>query len=154
MSDIEDLHQLYNKGGSSKPMVQYAEGKDAMKDSYLDIINTLPKDGKYYRYTSVETFNKEKFLPKGYKGMRDKKGLERYIITNESSKSTTLRLGKKVKVVPSEFDLFEYNIGQVMYENKIAILDYESQSVITIEHERFAKLQKKIFELLFSKLKE
>lgn len=154
ISDIEDLHQLYDKGNSSKPIVKYTEGKQALKDSYLDVINTLPKDARYYRYASMESYNKEKFLPKGYKNMRDKKGLERHIITNESSKSENERLGKKVKVVPTTFDLFEYNLSQVIYGDKIAILDYDSQSVITLEHKRFADFQKKIFELLFSKLKD
>jgi sugar-specific transcriptional regulator TrmB len=151
-NDVEDLHTLYELGQKNKPKVTYDEGKQAIQDSYMDIPNTLDKDGEYYRYMSIENSNREKFLPKNYRDLRDKKGLESMIITNKSSKKEPLKLGRRVKVLPDSVGLFEYNIGQVIYGDKVAIVDYDSQSVITINHPKFAEFQKKLFKVLFDKI--
>ncbi|MEI6553274.1 MAG: helix-turn-helix domain-containing protein [bacterium] len=151
-SDVEDLHTLYELGQKNKPRVTYSEGKQAIQDSYMDIPNTLEKDAEYYRYMSMENSNREKFLPKGYRVLRDKKGLESMIITNKSSKKDAIKLGRRVKTLPDSYDLFDYNIGQVIYGDKVAIVDYDSQTVITINHPKFAEFQKKIFKLLFEKI--
>lgn len=151
-NDVEDLHTLYELGQKNKPKVTYGEGKQAIQESYMDIPNTLNKDDEYYRYMSVENSNREKFLPKGYRELRNKKGLESMIITNKSSKKENVRLGSRVKVLPDSCGLFEYNIGQVIYADKVAIVDYDSQSVITINHPKFAEFQKKLFKLLFEKI--
>ena len=151
-NDVEDLHTLYELGQKNKPRVTYGEGKQAIQDSYMDIPNTLDKDGEYYRYMSIENSNREKFLPKNYRDLRDKKGLESMIITNKASKKEPLKLGRRVKVLPDSVGLFEYNIGQVIYGDKVAIVDYDSQSVITINHPKFAEFQKKLFKVLFDKI--
>jgi len=151
-NDVEDLHNLYELGQKNKPKVTYNEGKQAIQDSYMDIPNTLDKDAEYYRYMSIQNSNREKFLPKGYRELRNKKGLESMIITNKSAKKDKIRLGSRVKVLPDSYDLFEYNIGQVIYGDKVAIVDYDSQSVITINHPKFAEFQKKLFKLLFEKI--
>ena len=39
-----------------------------------------------------------------------------------------------------------------LYGNKVSFVDYESESVITIDHKKFSEFQKKIFDLLFSQL--
>ena len=151
-SNIEELYKDYEKGLAYKPKVLYSEGEQAIKDSYMDLARTLKKDDTYYRYASMNAFNRDHFLPKGYRTLRDGKGLERNIITSELTKKEKISLGAKVKVVPKSFDLFDYNIGQVIYGDKVAIVDYDSQEVITITHPKFAKFQEKIFKLLFSKL--
>jgi sugar-specific transcriptional regulator TrmB len=152
LENIEDLYRLYEKGSSKKPMVSFAEGKTAISDSYMDIVESLPKNGKYYRYSSIEEFNRERYISKEYRGTRDKKGLERYIITNESTRIKKEKLGRVIKVVPKSFDLFEYNINQVIYGDKVSFIDFDSGNVITIQQEKFAEFQRKIFKLLFSKL--
>jgi len=107
----------------------------------------------YFRYSSALALNREKFIPKDYRSVRDKKGLERLIITNESTRGLHVkRLGREVKAVPADFDLFEYNISQLIYGNKVSLIDYNTKTAITIENAMIAEFQKKIFKLLFKKL--
>ena len=62
------------------------------------------------------------------------------------------RLEREIKVVPPDFDLFEYNVSQVIYGNKVAVIDYNTETAVVIENPTVARFQGKIFELLFRKL--
>ncbi|NDE68294.1 hypothetical protein EB052_01670 [bacterium] len=154
LSKIEDLHNLYEKPQSPRPIVTYAEGEQAIRDGYMDVIKTLNKGDIYYRYSpGYDLFDRKRFLPKAYKEMRDQKQLERFIIVNDrGDKKHNLPLGKQVKAVPKSFDLFNDRIGFAIYKDKIMIADYESKSAITIKHQKLADFQKKLFKLLYSKL--
>ena len=153
-SHIEDLHHLYEKGQKNKPVVTYAEGKQALIDAYIDIPQTLEKGGMYYRYISTSTQNRDKFAIPLYSKLRDQKDLQRLIITNIDEKRLKPKLGVDIRALPKEFDLFQYNIGQVIYKNKVAIFDYENESVTTIVNEKYARFQERLFKLLFSLLKK
>ena len=61
-------------------------------------------------------------------------------------------MGSRVKTLPDELDFLDDNFGQIIYGNKVAIIDYESQFVTTIESKKYAKFQEKIFMALFEKL--
>lgn len=152
LSEIEDLHRLYEIGKSDKPQVTYYRGESAIKDSYMDIVNTLNKNGRYYRYLSMSSLNREKYIPKGYREKRDKKGLERLIISNKESFKNTQRLGSRVKILPKGSDFLEDNYGQTIYGDKVAIIDFESKIVTLIKSRRYANFQEKIFKALFDRL--
>ena len=62
------------------------------------------------------------------------------------------RLEREVKAVPPDFDLFEYNVSQIIYGNKVAVIDYNTETAVVIENPTIAKFQEKIFQLLFRKL--
>jgi HTH-type transcriptional regulator, sugar sensing transcriptional regulator len=152
LNQIEDLYVLQEEQ-KKKPVVSVTEGKDAIRDAYGDMIKSLPKGGTYYRYSSVRNLNREKYIPNYYREIRDKKGLERLVITSQHSKLKHAdKLGRSVKAVPPEYDLFEYDIAQIIYGNKVSVIDYNSKSVITINNDKFAEFQKKLFKLLFKKL--
>lgn len=85
--------------------------------------------------------------------MRDQKQLERKVITNIPNKeSKHVRLEREIKVVPPDFDLFEYSVSEIIYGNKVAVIDYNTETAVVIENATIAKFQQKIFELLFRKL--
>lgn len=150
--EIQDLYDAY-EARNKKPRVSFAEGKKSITATYSDVVHSLKKGDTYYRYSSALTLNREKYVPSDYRRVRDQKGLERFIITNESSrKSHSRKLGREVKAVPADFDLFEYNISQIIFGNKVAFIDYNSKTTITIENPMIAEFQKKIFKLLFKKL--
>jgi hypothetical protein len=153
-SDIEDLYSLYEVGTSEKPQVFFNKGEKAIKDSYMDIVNALGKNEKYYRYSSTSPHFREKYVTKKYRELREKKGLERLIITNKSSYKGSERLGSRVKILPEKMDFLDDNYVQVIYGNKVSIIDLNSQSVTTIRNEKYANFQKKIFETLFNYLPE
>lgn len=101
----------------------------------------------------VSKLYRSKYLPKNYREERDKKGLERMIITSSHTlHPRSNHLTRSTKAVPSEFDLFEYEMSVTMYQDNVVLVDFETESVIEIKHERFAKFQQKVFKLLFSKL--
>lgn len=150
---VENLHREYEKSHANKPEVTFSEGKEAIMKTYADVPKNLRKDEMYFRYMPVSKFNKSKYLPKNYREERDKKGLERMIITSKHTMhAKSNHLTRSVKAVPPEFDLFEYEMSLTMYNDKVVLVDFETESVIEIKHERFAKFQQKVFKLLFSKL--
>ncbi len=149
MAVMEEEFKINQK----KPVVTYTEGAKGITAAYSDVVHSLKKGDMYYRYSSASVLNREKYVPKDYREVRDKKGLERLVITNLASKNKhSNRLGREIKAVPSDFDLFNYDITQVIYGNKVAIMDYSTKTTITIENPMFAEFQKKIFKLLFKKL--
>lgn len=148
---IEDMHKEYESGGT-KPVVSIHEGDGAVRDAYSDVIHSLGKNDAYYRYSSLAHFNQNKYIPKDYKEVRDKKGIERFVITGSKNVPHVKRLGRSVKVVPSEYDLFQDGINVLIYKEKVVVIDYVSDTTITIKHKVFAEFQRKIFKLLFSKL--
>lgn len=159
LSTIENLHKIHAEqeaaraGKSERPVITYSEGDKAVRNAYMDIIDSLGKGDTYYRYSpSYESFDRKRFLPKKYRDARDKKQLERYVIVNEFGTGPNPALGRDVKMVPKAFDIFNHKIGFIMYANKVAIIDYESGGVITIAHKKFVEFQKNIFRLLYSKL--
>lgn len=152
-NDLEDIYTMY-ESSENKPTISVVEGEQAIRDTYSDVVNTLGKNEKYYRYSSAtqSDFRKRKFVPKDYESIRDKKGLERYVIAGYHNQPKTKRLGRAIKTIPKDYDLFEDEINVVIYKDKVAIIDYPSKMTINIKHKKFAEFQKKLFMLLFSKL--
>ncbi len=145
-NDIEDLHQLYNTS-KTKLTVSMAEGEEAIRNAYSDVVDSLEKNDTYYRYSSIKQFLRTKFIPKDYEAIRDRKGLERLVITGAKNVSHKKLLGRTVRTIPAEYDLFQDEINVIIYKDKVSIIDYPSKSTMTIKHQTFANFQKKIFIL-------
>ncbi len=151
-AEIYHLHDIYQAAGK-KPIVTYTEGDKAIKEIYSDVVHSLKKNDTYYRYSPALGAAKKKYVPDDYRSTRDRKNLERFIITDEASKNkTSFKLGKSIKTVPKDYDIFDLNISQVIYGNKVAIVDLNTKTVTTVENKIIAEFQKKLFKLLFSKL--
>ncbi len=150
--EIQGLYETY-ESSEKKPIVSYAEGGKAITSVYSDVVHSLKKGDMYFRYSSAMALNRERYVPKDYRRVRDEKGLERWIITNHTSRHLhNKKLGRAVKAVPSDFDLFDYNITQIIYGDKVSIIDFNTKTTITIKNKMIAEFQKKIFKLLFKKL--
>ena len=119
-------------------------------------MTSLPVGGIYYRYSSSKKENKNRFayIPPEYFELQKSKALERCIISNEKRvASHSANPNRDIVAIPAGFDLFDDNITKIIYGNKVAVIDYESQIGWTIESERFARYEEKIFRLLHSLLK-
>lgn len=154
---IAALGALREKTNDTRPSVEYSEGREAIKAIYDDVATSLNPGDTYYRYSSTKVRNGERtggtYISKKYRLLRNKKQLERLVITNEPNKnSKLLNLDREVKVIPPDFDLFEYNVSQVIYGDKVAVIDYNTETAMVIENKTVAQFQKKIFELLWRKL--
>jgi sugar-specific transcriptional regulator TrmB len=152
--NVDDLKDSFDYQGK-KPIVRYEEGKEAIINAYSDVVRSLKRGEMYFRYSSDRALRSKQKLysPKDYGTIRDAKGLERLIITNEPTKKAhSNKLGREIKTVPRDFDLFEYDVSQIIFGNKMVIIDYNTETVITVENPVIAEFQKKIFKLLFKKL--
>lgn len=138
----------------ARPHITYLEGRAGIVSVYEDIIETLPKEGIFYRYSSgSKTKKHEYYVPKDYRAKRDAKKLERYVITNKQTASKkSSRLERAVKVIPEGSDLFTYNITQLIYGTKVAFVDYNTESAIIIENPVIAAFQERLFKLLYQRL--
>lgn len=153
---IESLAELQAVSSGVKPVVKYVEGASSISAIHDDIVMSLKKGDTYRRYSSSKAVDNGKgspYLSKKYRLLRDAKELERKVITNVPNRTRKReRLERTIKTVPTDFDLFEYNVSQIIYGKKVAVIDYNTDTAVIIENETIAKFQEKIFELLFRKL--
>ena len=150
---IPELKGRYQTS-ETRPLVKYLEGKRGITAVFEDLVTTLKRGDIFYRYSSAKNIQRaNSYLPHNYREVRDQKQLERFVITSETQ--ATQRepsLGRSIKIVPKGFDLFDHDITQILYGNKIAFIDYNSETAVIIENGILAEFQKRIFRLLFSKL--
>ena len=139
---------------TKRPAVKFLEGKKGISFIHDDIVTTLKKGDVYYRYSSrKETTDPEKYMSSYFFKTREKKKFQRFVITRpiiEGKKKPSL--DRAVKFVPPEYDEFNDNIGQIIYGDKVAFIDYNTESAFLIESPYIAIFQRKIFKLLYSKL--
>jgi sugar-specific transcriptional regulator TrmB len=154
--ELSALLALEHTPTSCRPVVSYIEGQKGIIAINDDVVSTLKKGDVYYRYSSAKVSGAEKrqtYLSKKYRLLRDQKQLERKVITNVANKAGKRpRLEREIKVVPPDFDLFEYNVSQIIYGDKVAVIDYNTETAVVIDNPTVARFQQKIFELLFRKL--
>ena len=140
-----------------RPVVTYGEGKEAITSVLTDLVTSLKKGEVYYRYSSnkyVEDYNRYwRYYPKNYRELRDKKELQRFVITSEASKRLSREyLTRAIKAVPARHSLFEYNITTLIYGDKLAYLDFTNETALVIENRAVAEFQKKLFQILYDRL--
>ena len=152
-SALPELEKMHQSAGH-RPIVKFLQGKNGLRFVFEDLVTTLKKGDIFYRYSSAkDSIKNEKYLPANYRQMRDQKQLERFVITNESvSMQKKTRLERATKLVPQQYGLFDYDITQLIYGDKAAFVDYNTETAIIIEDTQIAEFQKKIFKLLYDKL--
>ena len=140
---------------SQKPIVKVLQGESGISFVFEDILNSLKKGEMYYRYSSVKdsVYDGTKYLPKDYAKRRKQKNIGRLVITSEKvSKRFGADMDREEKIIPAKYDTFDDNIAQYIYANKVAFVDYGSESALIIENPSMAQFQRKIFKLLYAKL--
>ncbi|NQV88160.1 MAG: hypothetical protein HQ402_01205 [Parcubacteria group bacterium] len=151
---LPDLEDTYGKH-ESKPRVRFLEGKDGTKRIFDDVVRSLKKGDVFYRYSSNKDGNekKDKYLPRIYRKMRDDKKLQRQVITNsQTAVHKKPSLDRFTKVMPDDFGPFEHNVTEIIYGNKVAYIDYNTETAMVIESKRIAEFQKQIFQTFYKKL--
>jgi len=125
-----------------------------MKHIFYDVVQTLNSWETYYRYSSRKHDNLKGFLWENYKKLRDKKEIQRLVITSDELKNLKeewrKKLDREIRAIPKYYDLFDDNISKIIYANKVAIIDFNTDTSFIIENKKFADFEKKIFKLLFN----
>jgi sugar-specific transcriptional regulator TrmB len=151
LPDLEDSYSSSEK----RPKIRFLEGKDGTKRIFDDVVRSLKKGDVFYRYSSNKDGNekKDKYVPKIYRKMRDEKKLQREVITNEqTSIHKKPSLDRFAKVMPKDFGPFEHNVTEIIYGDKVAYIDYNSETAMIIESKRIADFQRQIFQTLYKKI--
>ena len=150
---LPDLDKHF-ASANQRPGVTFLEGRQGIISVYEDIIDTLPSEGVFYRYSSSKSPRRRNhYVPKNYQARRDAKKLERFVITNKTNAARKSdRLERAVKTIPQGADLFEYDITQLIYGNKIAFVDYNTETAVIIENPAIAAFQTRLFKLFYQRL--
>ncbi|MFC1644864.1 TrmB family transcriptional regulator [Patescibacteria group bacterium] len=150
---ISELEEMY-EGSNQKTALKVFSGQKGIESIFLDVVNSLKKGEVFYRYSSSADQDKtNSYLPKDYRLIRDKKQLERFVITSESvGKTKKNKMERAMKFVPEVDDSFDQNIIQFIYGSKVAFIDVTSETGMVIENKRMAEFQERLFRLLYSKL--
>ena len=150
LPDIEDLYSKQDQESTIKIL----EGKKGIGFVFSDVVNSLGKGDTFFRYTSEKDLDKvNSFLPKDYREKRDAKHLERLMISNaKSGNQKKPRLERFIKYIPQENEQFDQNIIQLIYGDKVAIIDLNSETSFIFKNKLLADFQKTIFKALYKKL--
>lgn len=155
-STIKVLQEKYSQI-DKKPKILYSEWAKWIKHVFSDIVESQKKWDVFYRITSetdTEKINNE-YLPKNYREKRDKKELQRYVImSSKAAKIKNQRLDRDLIVVPEKYDLFDDNVFMSIYSDKVAYIDFNTETSIIIEDKQIARFQEKLFRMLYRSLKE
>jgi len=153
-NSINELTTMYSNI-EEKPKVIYNNWKKWITHVFSDIVNSLNKWDIFYRITSeTDTEKVNTYLPKNYREKRDKKELERYVImSSKAAKIKKNRLEREMVTIPEQYDQFTDNIFMSIYSNKVAYIDFNTETSIIIENKQIADFQKKAFKLMYKSLK-
>ena len=153
---LPELELMYEKKMHT-PILSIKEWVDGIRSIHADLLQSVPKWGIYYRYSSSrgEYEGKSIYTPDDYESIQKKKELERIVITNvHQAKKRMDDPNREVITIPPSFDEFWDNISKIIYANKVAIIDYDSQIWWVIENEWFARYEEKLFLLIAKLLRE
>ena len=152
---VENLVQNFAHK-DKKPKVIYQEWKKALMYVFSDIVNSLDAWDVFYRISSEKDVSlANTYLPKNYRELRDKKQLERYVIMSESGASKkSPRLERELVTIPAELDDFEDNVSLTIYGDKIAYIDFTTETSIIIENKPLVDFHKKMFRIMYMSLRK
>ncbi len=139
------------------PKITVLEGKRGIATAYEQLMTNLEKKGRIYRAESPSQYGaNKKYYPLAYWRRANSKGdVDKFVITNEKTnlkrRKTLNRFSKSVSKKEGEF---EQDITQLIVNNKVVFIDYQTETVIMIENPRLAAHQQHLFKSLFEKLED
>ncbi len=154
VTTISELERTFRRrSGSSVPKVRVMHGPNASVALYTEVAEILPKNGIYFRYSS-RAEKRDKIGNLGaYHRLRDEKRIERMVITNEDlAKIATEKVGRDLVALPAPFP-FKQNFQKIIYADRVAIVDIETDTVCVIESALLASFEEAIFRCLFNFLR-
>jgi hypothetical protein len=153
LSVIPGLVEMFSKS-KHKPVTRFFEGKSGIRQVFDDVLDSLKRGEVFYRYSSRKEPMNDRYLPRDYRKRRDAKQLERFVIASESYlKKKKPRFERQIRAVPDNFGLFDYDVTLLIYADKIAVIDFNTDTAFIVENSALASFQQTLFRLLYHKLK-
>lgn len=152
---VSELRAKYDKL-ENQVSVSYQEWRSGVTRVFSDIVDTLPRGSVFYRVSAERDVERSNtYLPSDYRAKRDKKQLERMVISSgQAAAPKQKRLERDIVRIPQEYDEFDQDVTMTIYGDKIAYIDYTHEHSIIIENPMIAEFQRKLFLLLHKKLKK
>lgn len=134
--------------------IRFLHGFNGVRAAFDDVIAHLKHGETFYRYTSERDLDAvNRYLSKDYRLHRDRKKLERMVISNPLSGARKKpRLERFIKYIPERVSLFDQNIIQLVYGKRVSLIDLNTERVVILENAALADFQKVIFRQLYDKL--
>lgn len=152
LPDLVGMHARAER----RPSVKFMEGRKAVTYVFADIVSTLKTGDTFYRVSSERDVDRaNSYLPPDYRARRDKKELERYVIMSAGqSEKKAPRMEREIVTIPPELDEFSDDVSMIVYGNKVAFIDYNTEASIIIENAFIAGFLGKLFRLLYASMKK
>lgn len=140
--------------GNEKPTITLHEGSAGVTQVFRDVVKSSKRGETFYRFSSEKDLDRTNaYLPRDYRKIRDAKKLERFVITAPRiGKGKKVRMERAMKFIPPGFDLFDQDIIELIYSDKVAFVDLNTETSFVIESAPLADFHKKLFRLLYQKL--
>lgn len=160
---VEEIHRQFGQAlpefiadyerVDRRPIVRFLTGKQGISFVFEDLVRTLKRGDTFYRYSAPKDLGRaEKYLPIDYRTLRDEKKLERLVITGPTiAAKKRQRLERSIKVL-QKIEGSSFDLTQVIYGTKVALINYQSESVVLIEDPAIAEFQRMLFKALYAKL--
>lgn len=134
--------------------IRFFSGFSGIRAVFDDVVSHTPKKGTFYRYTSERDLaSVNKYLSPQYRKERDRRKLERLVISNPvSGKQKKPRLERFIKYIQPEVNTFDQNIIQLVYGSRLAFINLNTEEAFIIEDASLASFQRVIFGQLYRKL--
>jgi sugar-specific transcriptional regulator TrmB len=129
-------------------------GEAGLSTCFLDVVLSLKKHDVFYRFSSASDQQYvDSLVPEEYRPLRDAKELERKVITSRYvGGQKQSRLERSVRYFDESDQLFEHNVVQFIYSDKISLLDFNTLTGTIIKNKAIADFQKSIFLALYKRL--
>lgn len=150
LPELQKLKDRQAKGIS----MEVLRGETGLASCFLDVVLHLNRDDIFYRISSAKDQQfVDSIVPKEYRPIRDSKRLERKVITsNYVGRQKKNRLERSIRYFDEQDELFEHNVIQFIYGDKISLLDFNTLTGTIIKNKSIADFQKSIFLTLYKRL--
>ncbi len=136
--------------------VRVYHGKEMLK-VWEDVLASTPKATTFFRYDGyTPSVSAQRYMPVGYYERIEHKRIDRFVITNSALRKSTYkkRLECASRMLPASFDPFEQGVSQFIFGNKIALIDFTTETAFVIKNAALAKYQAQVFQYLYRGLPE
>ena len=140
------------KNKDKKPKTSFFEGRNGILTAYEQLISSTKTGESIYRYESPKDYKRNKrYYPSLYWKRAGATGdIDKYVITNQRThekRHPNLNRFSKAVNIP-----FENNITQIIGNKSVIFIDYDTETAVVVENDRFADFQRSIFKMFFEKL--
>lgn len=136
--------------------VRVYHGKE-MRKVWEDVLASTPQASVFYRYDGyAPPIHAQDYMPKDYYARIEHKKIDRFVITNGALRKSAYkkRLECASRMLPKSFDAFEQGVSQFIFGDKLALIDFKTETAIVITNKTLAKYHAKLFQYLYRSLPE